>query len=408
MKTLYSTLIATALSLVMIQPGAKAQQELVFQNSSLQSGTAGADGAVYRFPSVNLFQDALVTISGRSSNLVTLSSIDLTNTGFAKAFQPQIEYNNGSVNGAQNWWMEFTISFVDHNTSTPSIINSFFVTALDIDGNGNGSLKEYDAFYNPASYTVENNSILTVSDLVVNNQIEGKTFTAPNNVYGGIDTTQTRIMVTLTYNNVNTMKVRLGGVTTGSVSGADRMYSIWFKNFTYTIPNKTLPVKLISFDATLNNKTKVDLKWATATEENVSHFVVERSTDGVNYSDAGLVFAVGNSTQKVNYNLADDISNVDAAVIYYRLCSVDVDGKFSYSDVRIIRVSNQKDNTVDIITYPNPVSNELRVTVPANWQNKKISFELFNANGQIVKRINNSSSSQTETINVSDLDVVSM
>lgn len=278
------------------------------------------------------------------------------------------------------------------------------MTALDIDGNGNGSLKEYDAFYNPASYTVENNSILTVSDLVVNNQIEGKTFTAPNNVYGGIDTTQTRIMVTLTYNNVNTMKVRLGGVTTGSVSGADRMYSIWFKNFTYTIPNKTLPVKLISFDATLNNKTKVDLKWATATEENVSHFVVERSTDGVNYSDAGLVFAVGNSTQKVNYNLADDISNVDAAVIYYRLCSVDVDGKFSYSDVRIIRVSNQKDNTVDIITYPNPVSNELRVTVPANWQNKKISFELFNANGQIVKRINNSSSSQTETINVSDLN----
>lgn len=130
MKTLYSTLIATALSLVMIQPGAKAQQELVFQNSSLQSGTAGADGAVYRFPSVNLFQDALVTISGRSSNLVTLSSIDLTNTGFAKAFQPQIEYNNGSVNGAQNWWMEFTISFVDHNTSTPSIINSFFCDCI--------------------------------------------------------------------------------------------------------------------------------------------------------------------------------------------------------------------------------------------------------------------------------------
>ncbi|MEI2740432.1 MAG: hypothetical protein V9F01_16790 [Chitinophagaceae bacterium] len=39
----------------------------------------------------------------------------------------------------------------------------------------------------------------------------------------------------------------------------------------------TLPVKLSSFSATLNNNSKVDLKWSTATETNLSHFVVERS-----------------------------------------------------------------------------------------------------------------------------------
>jgi hypothetical protein len=403
MKTLYSTLIVTIFALALIQTSASAQQELVFQNSSLKSGTAGSVGAVYKFPLVNSTQDALVTISDRSSSKVTLSSIDLTNTGFNKAFQPQISYNNGSVSNAQNWWMEFTITFVDHNTSNPSVIGSFNVTALDIDGDGN-KLKEYDAFYSPASYVVESNSALTITNLVVNSQTVGKTFTAPVTQYSGIDTTQTDVMTTLAYNNVNTIKVRLGGVTTGSASNTDRMYSIWFKNFAYNDPLKTLPVKLVSFDATLNSKNNVDLKWITATEENVSHFVVERSTDGINFSDAGLVFAVGNSTQKVNYSLTDNISNINATVIYYRLCSVDNDGKFSYSEVRVIRISGQGENTAAIIVYPNPVSNELRITVPANWQNKKVSFELFNANGQLMKRTDNSGSSQTETINVSELN----
>ncbi len=403
MKNLYSTLIVTVLALVLIQASASAQQELVFQNSTLKSGTAGSVGAVYKFPSVNSTQDALVTISDRSSSKVTLSSIDLTSTGFNKAFQPQISYNNGSVSSAQSWWMEFTITFVDHNTSNPSLVNSFNVTALDIDGDGS-KLHEWDAFYSPASYTVENPTLLQVTNLVVNSSTVGKTFTGDLNDHSGIDTTSTKIMTTLQYNNVNSIKIRLGATTTGSATNTDRMYSIWFKNFTYNAPLKTLPVKLVSFDATLNNsKNKVDLKWITATEENVSHFVVERSTDGVNFSDAGLVFAVGNSTQKVDYSLSDDISNVQSTVIYYRLCSVDIDGKTSYSEVRIIRISKDENTNVTIITYPNPVSSELRITVPANWQNKQVSFELFNANGQLMKRTDNSSSSQTETINVTDL-----
>ncbi|MBS1920106.1 MAG: T9SS type A sorting domain-containing protein [Bacteroidetes bacterium] len=402
MKTLYSKLVVMVLAFAMFQTKASAQDELVFKNSSLKSGTAGANGAVYLFPFVNSLQDALVTITDRSSSLVKLTNIDITNTGFDKSFQPQVNYNNGNVSGVQDWWIEFSIAFVDHNTSNPSSINSFNVTAIDIDGNGS-RLREYDAFFSPASYVVENNTALTITNLVVNNQTVGKTFTAALPEYGGIDTVQKKNMVTLTYNNVNTLKVRFGGTTSGSVNDADRMYSIWFKNFSYSTPLKVLPVKLVSFDATLNNKNKVDLSWITATEINVNQFVVQKSTDGVNYSDAGLVFAVGNSTQNVNYKFSDDISNVNATVIYYRLCSVDNDGKTSYSEVRVIRISKQGENTVGIITYPNPVSNQLQITVPATWQNKKVSFELFNANGQMVKRTDNSNSSQTETINVNEL-----
>ncbi|MGB3004925.1 MAG: T9SS type A sorting domain-containing protein, partial [Chitinophagaceae bacterium] len=125
--------------------------------------------------------------------------------------------------------------------------------------------------------------------------------------------------------------------------------------------------------------------------------------DGINYSDAGVVFAYGNATDKANYNLSDNISNNPSKIIYYRLRSVDIDGKSQLSETRIIRIGSKTDNAVSILTYPNPVTNELRITIPANWQNKKAVYEIYNPNGQVAKRNETASSSQTETINVSSL-----
>jgi len=53
-----------------------------------------------------------------------------------------------------------------------------------------------------------------------------------------------------------------------------------------------LPLTLISFTAQLNNNNQVSLKWTTVTEVKVSHFVVERSTDGVHFNEEGIVFAL--------------------------------------------------------------------------------------------------------------------
>ncbi len=167
--------------------------------------------------------------------------------------------------------------------------------------------------------------------------------------------------------------------------------------------NITLPVKLESFNAFLSDPSKVDLKWVTTSEINVKHFVVEKSYDGVEFNDAATVFASGNTTGKVNYSATDNIANATAQIVYYRLRSVDINGKTSYSEIRIIRLSKQTDNTVTILSYPNPAINELRITIPANWQNKKVVYELFSANGQAAKKIEASSSSQTETLNISSL-----
>ena len=164
----------------------------------------------------------------------------------------------------------------------------------------------------------------------------------------------------------------------------------------------SLPVKLISFTTQLTSDSKVDLKWSTATEINASHFVIERSFDGQSYSEIGTVFAIGNSTNIQNYFFTDNLIPTTKTVIYYRLRQEDVDGKTDYSATRIIRTGKQ-DATVTILAYPNPVTTEVRITIPNNWQGKLVNYEVVNVSGQTAKRMVTGSSSQTETLNLSQL-----
>jgi hypothetical protein len=73
------------------------------------------------------------------------------------------------------------------------------------------------------------------------------------------------------------------------------------------------------------------------------------------------------------------------------------------SIIRLIRIDKENDTKLAITTYPNPVTSDLRITVPAKWQNKKVSYELIANNGRLTLRTESGNSSQTETINVSNL-----
>lgn len=207
-------------------------------------------------------------------------------------------------------------------------------------------------------------------------------------------------MFTAYNSNISSFSVAYGATKTNSSSSV-RQYSLYMKGFAYPAPS-TLPVKLTAFTASLA-KGKVNLKWETASEINVSHFELERSTDGVNYSQAALVFAYGSATDKASYSYSDNVASFQQSVVYYRLRSVDIDGKTELSETRIIRINQTETNSITLQTYPNPVTNELRITVPNNWQNKQTVFELFNANGQVSGRKTTSGSNQTETINTSSL-----
>jgi hypothetical protein len=165
-------------------------------------------------------------------------------------------------------------------------------------------------------------------------------------------------------------------------------------------PASILPLKFTSFSALLKNN-KVELKWVTANEINVNHFIVEKSFDGKAFANAAIVFSSRNGGINSVYQFVDDFTG-NNAIVYYRIRSVDFDGKNTVSEIRSIQTpTKQGDESLKIITYPNPVINEVNITIPDTWAQQKITYQVINAAGVVVKAIqaNNSLLKQTIAIN---------
>ncbi|MBS1669684.1 MAG: T9SS type A sorting domain-containing protein [Bacteroidetes bacterium] len=374
-------------------------QKLVFRNPVLVSGVDKADGAVYRFSNVSPTLDALVKIIGRSSCDVTLDTVDVTSTGSDRAFQPFVSYKHGTASGSANWWMEFNITFVRLGTSTPTALDTIKGTSYDIDGD-DALLQDQFVSFNPLKCNMYNPTKLSMSESQTQSQITGS-----KKCYPGIDTAAKDVMVDQYYLGASAVRFRYGanvsgGCMTQSITG--RYNSIAFEVISKL--GNTLPMTIVAFDAQLNNnKEKALLNWSTATELNASNFVVQRSTNGTDYEDVALVFTQeGNSSTIRNYNYADDISSVNSNIVYYRLKLVDLDGNFSYSPVDLIRLTNES-KQAEIVTFPNPVQNQLHITIPNSWQGKLVSYTIYNVSGSPIKQIANSNAGQTETVDISTL-----
>ncbi|MBI1343185.1 MAG: T9SS type A sorting domain-containing protein [Terrimonas sp.] len=380
--------------------------ELVFQNPVLESGIAGHDSATYRFSNVTTGIDAVLEIKGRSAPNVVVNSIDMTSVGFGKALQPEVGIP-GNVAAGQSWWVDFNLHFYKTGTFDKAAISSFKITGLDIDGDGS-SLNEWIMMNRIDKISYSSNTLLldnvlnVVSDFTdPNNNGEDHKISGPVANFKDIDTTATSVMATYSFTGKDHISFRIGANTNGAATSAGmRMNSFWFKEF--DLSTHTLPVTLMSFSAELN-KDKANLKWSTASEINVSHFVVEKSLDGKHYQDAALVFAYGNSSQPKEYTFNDDVSAISSGILYYRLKMQDMDGTYVYSNVRMIRI-DKGNQSLSIDAYPNPVSSDLHVTLPAAWQGKEVTYQVYNVKGSLVKSVRNSNASQTENINMYDLN----
>jgi hypothetical protein len=96
------------------------------------------------------------------------------------------------------------------------------------------------------------------------------------------------------------------------------------------------PVDLLSFSGT-KGPSKVMLYWSTATEKNSSYFSIEKSEDGINFSEIGIVNAQGSSNNIVNYEFDDYHFNKSS---YYKLKMIDKDGSYKYSDIQFLQTGD--------------------------------------------------------------------
>jgi hypothetical protein len=138
-----------------------------------------------------------------------------------------------------------------------------------------------------------------------------------------------------------------------------------------------LPVILVDFNAVLD-KGSVDVSWTTEAEINADHFNVQYSSNGSDFETRGVVAATGNSSIPVNYSYADRASL--ASVNYYRLQSVDKDGKYAYSEVKAVRGSLISGFSV----FPNPATDNVFVTLSSH-ATSDLTLRLINANGQVLQ-----------------------
>jgi hypothetical protein len=374
-----------------------AQADYKFINPVLTSGTDKQVNAEYRFSAIKTGVDALVTIKAIVN--VTIDSLDRKAVGHNDAFQPSL-----NISANQVGYVEFEFKFVTTGTSSVLSQQEVNVTSIDVDGSGPPIDNTY-IIYEADQYKFSGASLVDYSLMGTNLSVTTSGgWTSGKNIAGveclDIDTLAKNSMFTMTSNNVTSFLVRMGADNQDPQTEY-RLRSLYFKKFDYSNLSP-LPLKLLNFTAALN-KNEVNLEWTTASEMNVSHFEVEKSTDGKNFNEAGKVLAHGNTTVKMNYSFTDISDNTQSDIVYYRLRSVDIDGKAEYSETRIIRLNKLPRNNITVLTYPNPVSNELRITIPDNWQNKQVQYEVLSINGYSAKKSANPSSSQTETMNVSNL-----
>ena len=119
-----------------------------------------------------------------------------------------------------------------------------------------------------------------------------------------------------------------------------------------------LPVELSVFTATAEGNRTVRLAWATASEKNSQAFEVERSLDGTGFERIGTVAAAGSSSALRSYELLDTKLPNGAAMLYYRLRQMDLDGTFNYSPVRAVALKA----AAGLSLYPNQATTGTMLT----------------------------------------------
>jgi parallel beta-helix repeat protein len=131
-----------------------------------------------------------------------------------------------------------------------------------------------------------------------------------------------------------------------------------------------VPLKLITFTAVKQNNN-VLLQWNTANEINTAYFIVQHSTDGLQWKNIETVNTSGVTTINKSYTATHLTPNTGAN--FYRLKQVDINGKTEYSFTRNVDFSQ---NT-QVQIYPNPIADYVIVNKGIN----KNELKLFTISG---------------------------
>ena len=242
------------------------------------------------------------------------------------------------------------------------------VTGTALTGNSNNSIKRYFTINPTVNADLNASLVFHYDDRTAElNSLTESTL----QLFKSTDAGSTWVLGAGTVNTTaNT--ITLNGVTD---------FSMW----TAGSSTSPLPVELTSLTASVSGRD-IAIAWKTATEVNVSKFVVERSLNG-KWSTAGEVAAFGNSSSPRNYSFVD--KNLAVGNYTYRLKMVDNDGTYEYSTVMATAEISVPTEFSVAQNYPNPFNPGTMISfdLPNDAQ---VVVELYAVTGTKIATVSNS------------------
>ncbi len=157
-----------------------------------------------------------------------------------------------------------------------------------------------------------------------------------------------------------------------------------FSGFYISTGNAILPLTLLQFSGIQKGETNY-LHWLTADEINTEEFVIQRSGENSTFKNIDQVTAkstIGNS----DYSFTD--FEPVAGINFYRLQMIDVNGRFTYSNI----ISLRKNNTaLELSAYPNPAKNQTTL-IFNTAASGKYTIQITDFSGKLIRQFKGFSS----------------
>lgn len=279
-------------------------------------------------------------------------------TGFERG--PGLTFNSGVTFNSRGWTIGATAGADDYLQFTATIGSSAVnLSSLEIRYDRSGS--------GPSEIVIEANGVQIFSDSGVSQTGEENT----------IDLTGVPSLQNL---QNTTVVFQLFGFSASSGSGTFDIEDIVGGDTdvgAVLTAALVVPVELQSFVAEAVDQ-QAYLRFTTATEQNSSHFLIQRSGDGRAFSTIGKVDSKGDSQREVDYLFIDEYPL--PGISYYRLHQFDFDGTNEYFGPVAVRFEGKDMYEPQI--WPVPAQDVLQIDFLDSDQ--EWTVQLYNVAGQLL------------------------
>jgi hypothetical protein len=404
-----------------------------FTNATLRSGSPTALPAVYTFHNIATVSgqqiNAIVTVESQSNCDMTGSYFVIDDDAatdqdgnsitsfFAPRITPYCDLTTTDVRG----YVQFTINFYKENGSVGEQYPGDYTLLPAAGGLAGLNYLHYDidgSCIGTNGWFRETGVVQNVTGLLINGdastELNSYAYTHGNNWKGFAGSVYERTGVSRCAQTVAAAKYNLPQTKITFRMGYDynytdcsfnerptRQYGSRFGCFDFP-QQSTLPVKLLGFSGTLKNNTAL-LNWSADNQINFIGYEIERSTDGINFSSVGLKTKQGEGLQRADYQYNDDLYAITEKTFFYRLKMLDIDGKYSYSNVIMLRKDGSITKGLHISPNPASIGSNAMVRLDAQSSNT-IEIRVIDLSGKIVLKQTNNVYEGSNSISINNLN----